>query len=55
LAQEQDAIAARWLAELKNEGKWAASFAATTDDQWDELVADARREMEAAPKVETRD
>jgi len=44
-AEDQDAIAARWLAEVADERQWAASFAATTDDQWDRLIAGVRREV----------
>lgn len=32
---EQDAIAARLLAEMEDEQKWKAQFESTTDDQWD--------------------
>jgi hypothetical protein len=46
-ADAQDAIAIRILADLADEQAWSASFAATTDQQWDRLVADARREIAA--------
>jgi hypothetical protein len=46
-ADEQDAIAARILAELHDEQAWSASFAATTDTQWDRLVTGARQEIAA--------
>lgn len=36
--QEQDAIAARILAELEDEKQWKARFEATTDAQWDRLA-----------------
>lgn len=42
---EQDALAARMLAELGDETKWDRSFASTTDDQWDKLAALARRDI----------
>ena len=42
---QQDAIAARFLAELQNEQKWEAQFAATTDDQWDRMAAMVRQEV----------
>ena len=44
---DQDAIAARLLAEVEDERGWADRFAATTDDQWDRLVAEVRCEVEA--------
>jgi len=46
-ADEQDAIASRFLAELEDEEAWKASFAATTDDQWDKLAAMVRQEITA--------
>ena len=42
---QQDAIAARFLAELRDEQKWEAQFAATTDDQWDRMAAIVRQEI----------
>jgi hypothetical protein len=42
-ADQQDAIAARFLAESKDEQKWETSFAATTDDQWDIMAAMVRK------------
>ena len=36
-ADTQDAIAARWLAEVDDERGWSARFAATTDAQWDQI------------------
>ena len=44
-AEEQDAIAARILAELEDERAWAAQFAATTDDQWDRMAERVRRDI----------
>jgi len=41
-ADQQDAIAARLLAEVEDEQAWSSRFAATTDEQWDRL-ADAVR------------
>jgi len=38
-------IASRLLAELQDEQKWGASFAATTDDQWDQMAAMVRQEI----------
>ena len=60
--EDQDAIAARLLAEVADERAWAARFAATTDDQWDRLAAEVRRDVatggtrpldEALPPEET--
>ena len=42
---QQDAIAARFLAELQDEQKWETRFAATTDDQWDRMAAMVRQEI----------
>jgi hypothetical protein len=44
-ADQQDAIAARFLAESQDEQKWEARFAATTDDQWDQMAAMVRQEI----------
>lgn len=44
-AQDQDAVAARSLAEVDDERQWEKRFAATTDDQWDRLAAKVRREV----------
>jgi hypothetical protein len=50
-AEDQDALASRWLAEIEDERQWTARFAATTDDQWDRLVAEARRDIAAGGVV----
>jgi hypothetical protein len=42
---DQDAIAARLLAELQDEQKWNKSFAGTTDQQWDNLADMVRQEI----------
>ncbi len=42
---QQDAIAARFLAESQDEQKWKTSFAATTDEQWDRMAAMVRQEI----------
>ncbi|MGL5944423.1 MAG: hypothetical protein ACRC2S_29430 [Waterburya sp.] len=42
---QQDAIAARFLAESKDEQKWDTRFAATTDEQWDQMAAMVRQEI----------
>jgi phage I-like protein len=44
-AEQQDAIAARFLAESKDEQKWETRFAATTDDRWDRMAAMVRQEI----------
>ena len=44
---EQDAIAARLLAELEGEKKWKARFDSTTDDQWDRIAEMVRQEIAA--------
>ena len=44
-AEDQDAIASRLLAEVEDEREWAARFVATTDDQWDRIVAEVRQDV----------
>jgi hypothetical protein len=44
-AEDQDAIASRLLEEVEDERRWVARFAATTDDQWDKMVAELRRDV----------
>ena len=44
---EQDALAARILAEIADEREWDRAFAATTDEEWDKLAAMARRDIAA--------
>ncbi len=43
--EDQDAIAARLLAEVDDERQWNTRFASTTDDQWDRLVAGVRPDV----------
>jgi hypothetical protein len=43
--EDQDAIAARLLAEIEDERQWADRFAATTEDQWDRIVSEVRRDV----------
>ena len=43
--EDQNALAARWLSEIKDEQRWADSFAATTDEQWDKLTDLVKREI----------
>lgn len=45
--EDQDAIAARLLAEVEDERQWQARFAATTDDQWARLVSGVRQDIDA--------
>lgn len=42
---QQDTIAARFLAELHDEQRWETQFAATTDGQWDQMAAMVRQEI----------
>ena len=42
---QQDAIAARFLAELRDEEKWETRFAATTDEQGETMAAMVRQEI----------
>ncbi|MEN9221537.1 MAG: hypothetical protein Q6L60_13275 [Thermostichus sp. HHBFW_bins_43] len=44
---QQDAIAARLLAELEDEQKWERQFEATTDDQWDRMADLVRQDIAA--------
>jgi hypothetical protein len=44
-ARDQDAIAARLLAEVEDERQWDKRFASTTDEQWDRLAAEVRRDV----------
>ena len=43
--EQQDAIAARFLADLEDEQKWETRFAATTEEQWDQMAAMVRQEI----------
>ncbi len=45
---DQDAIAARLLAEIEDERQWSARFAKTTVEQWDRIAARVREEIAAA-------
>ena len=42
---QQDAIAKRILADLKDEQAWTESFGGTTDQQWDRMAQLARGEV----------
>ena len=50
-AEQQDAIAARFLAQLQDEQKWETRFTATTDDQWDRMAAMVRQEIIDVNKI----
>lgn len=41
----QDAIAARLLAELKDDQAWVTRFEVTTDEQWARLAAIVRQDI----------
>ena len=41
----QDAIASRLLAEVEDERQWSARFEATTEDQWDRMIEEVRRDV----------
>ncbi len=43
--EQQDAIAARLLAELSDEQAWTDRFEATTDEQWDRLAAMVQQDI----------
>ncbi|MEM1281738.1 MAG: hypothetical protein AAGG53_17345 [Cyanobacteria bacterium P01_H01_bin.152] len=47
-ADEQDAIAARLLAEMADEQTWKAQFESTTNDQWDRMAEMVRQEIAAS-------
>lgn len=42
---QQDAIAARLLAELKDEQAWTTRLESTTEEQWDRLAAMVRQDI----------
>ena len=44
-ADQQDAIASRFLAEFQDDQKWESRFTATADDQWDQMAAMVRQEI----------
>ena len=48
---QQDAIATRLLAELKDEQAWTSCLEATTDEQWDKLAAMVRQEIASGETV----
>jgi len=50
-ADQQDAIASRLIAELKDEQKWTEQFESTTDNQWDRLADMVRQEIASGDTV----
>lgn len=44
-ADQQDAIASRFLAEFQDDQEWESRFTATADDQWDQMAAMVRQEI----------
>jgi hypothetical protein len=50
-AERQDAIAARFLAEMADEHAWETSFGKTTDEQWDRMAEAVRHEIAAGAVV----
>lgn len=43
--ERQDAIASRFLTELKDEQHWITRFEDTTDEQWDRMAAMVRQDI----------
>ncbi|MEL6440490.1 MAG: hypothetical protein AAFQ80_14685 [Cyanobacteria bacterium J06621_8] len=54
-AEQQDAIASRFLKEVEDEQKWTTSFASTTDEQWDRMVEIVRQEINNGETVSLDD
>ena len=50
-ADQQDAIASRLMAELKDERRWTEQFESTTDEQWDRLANMVRQEIAGGDTV----
>jgi hypothetical protein len=44
-AEQQNAIASRLMAELRDEQRWTEQFESTTDEQWDRLADLVRQEI----------
>ncbi|MCI0439597.1 MAG: hypothetical protein L0177_10765 [Chloroflexi bacterium] len=49
--EEQDAVAARILADLADEQGWTARFNATTDEEWDRMAEMVRREIASGDTI----
>ncbi len=43
--EAQEAIATRLLAEVEDERAWSGRFASTSDEQWDAMAAEVRKEV----------
>lgn len=52
---EQDALAERILADLRDETLWDESFAKTTNEQWDKMVESVREEIRSGKTKDLRD
>ncbi|MDJ0799845.1 MAG: hypothetical protein QNJ51_24075 [Calothrix sp. MO_167.B12] len=50
-ADQQDAIASRLMAELKDEQRWTEQFESTTDEQWDDIANMVRKEIASGETV----
>jgi hypothetical protein len=50
-AEQQDAIASRLMAELKDEQRWTEQFESTTSEQWDRLADMVRQEIAGGDTV----
>ncbi|NDJ19065.1 hypothetical protein [Myxacorys almedinensis] len=50
-ADQQDAIASRLMAELKDEQRWTEQFESTTDEQWERLANMVRQEIASGETV----
>ena len=48
---DQDAIAARFLAEAADDQAWESSFRNTTDEQWDRMAEAVGREIAAGETI----
>lgn len=48
---QQDAIASRLMAELKDEQRWTQQFESTTDKQWDDIANMVRQEIASGETV----
>lgn len=53
--KEQDDVSLRFLAELADDKKWDEQFAATTDEQWERMVAYVDKQIEAGGLVPLED
>jgi len=45
--EEQDLVSSRILSEIAAERTWSARFAATTDLQWERMIADVEQEIQS--------